>query len=533
MEQRKRGRPRKPDALSGAERARRFRARHAPAVTTPPRPRPTDDPAAALARWARRALKVPPGHPAAGRPMALPPWAVEFLRGALAAPGHKAALVCARKNAKSAICAVLALGYLVGPLRTAGWRGAVASLNRTKAALLMRQCEAIACASGLAGLEFRRSPYPGHVRGPEGELVILSADRGAGHAESLDLVLCDETGLMSERDREMLASLVSSTSAKNGRIIHLSIRGDGPFVPELLSDVAVFRTVYAAADGCALDDRSAWRAANPGLGTIKPLAYMVRESAAAVAVPANENMFRAHDLNQAVDPSREMICTQADWRACTVPEDELPPRKGDCTVGFDAGSSASMTAAAAFWPASGRLEVYCGFPATPGLLARGKADFVGDLYQRMHDRGDVKLYRGRVAPLGSFLADLGARLDGATVTAFGADRHRREDVMQGLEDAGLRWRWTPRGTGASSVADGSHDVRAFQRAVLSGRLKCAPNLAAEYSVMESDIRYDVAGNPALGKAQARSRIDAMQATVIACGLGSIVKPRRAFRVHVA
>ena len=47
--------------------------------------------------------------------MTLPPWAVEFLRGALAAPGHKALLCCGRKNAKSAITAVLMLGYLVGP----------------------------------------------------------------------------------------------------------------------------------------------------------------------------------------------------------------------------------------------------------------------------------------------------------------------------------------------------------------------------------------------------------------------------------
>ena len=526
--------PRKRIHATNADRQREYRLRLVPKPKPARRPRPTTDPAAALARWAASTLKVPPGHPAAGRPMRLPPWAVEFIRGALAAPGHKAALVCARKNAKSAICAVLALGYLVGPLRTAGWRGAVASLNRTKAALLMRQCEAIALASGLAGLEFRRSPYPGHIRGPEGELVILSADRGAGHAESLDLVLCDETGLMSERDREMLASLVSSTSAKNGRIIHLSIRGDGPFIPELLSDVAVFRTVYAAPDGCALDDRSAWRAANPGLGSIKPLAYMVREAAAAAAVPANANMFRAHDLNLAVDPSREMICTQADWRACEVPEDELPPRKGGCTVGFDAGSSSSMTAAAAFWPASGRLEVYCGFPSVPGLEARGQADFVGDLYVRMEQAGHVKVYGGRVTPLGSFLADLGARLDGVTVTAFGADRHRKEDVLQGLESAGLRWRWVARGTGASAVADGSHDVRSFQKAVLSGKLKTAPNLAAEYAVMESDMRYDVAGNPALDKAGARSRIDAMQAAVIAVGLGSTARraPQQV-RFHVA
>ena len=71
--------------------------------------------------------------------MTLPPWAVEFLRGALAAPGHKALLCCGRKNAKSAITAVLMLGYLVGPLRAADWKGAVASINRTKAGLLMKQ----------------------------------------------------------------------------------------------------------------------------------------------------------------------------------------------------------------------------------------------------------------------------------------------------------------------------------------------------------------------------------------------------------
>ena len=164
---------------------------------------------------------------------------------------------------------MLALGYLAGPLRVEGWKGAVASLNRTKAGLLLRQCEAIAQASKLEGLEFRRVPYPGRIVGPHGELTILSADRGAGHAESLDLVLCDETGLMFERDREMLASLVSSTSAKDGRVIHLSIRGDGPFVPELLQDADVFRMVYAAPDRCEVNDRAAWRAANPGLGTIK------------------------------------------------------------------------------------------------------------------------------------------------------------------------------------------------------------------------------------------------------------------------
>ena len=458
--------------------------------------------------------------------MRLPAFAVDFLRGALADDSHAALLCCGRKNAKSAICAVLALGYLAGPLRTAGWKGAVASLNRTKAGLLIRQAEAIAAASGLAGLEFRRSPYPGRILGPHGEVVVLSADRGSGHAESLDLVLVDETGLMQERDREMLASLTSSTSAKDGRVVHLTIRGDGPFVPELLQDSAVFRTVYAAPDRCELDDRDAWLAANPGLASgVKSIAYMARQAAAAAAVPANERSYRAHDLNQAVSPSREMICSQSDWSAC-VEGGELPPRRGSCTVGFDAGQSSSMTSCAAFWCETGRLEAWCGLPATPDLLQRGHDDHVGELYCRMESRGDLKLYAGRVTPAGSFLHDVAARLEGEHVIAFGADRVREKEVLQACEAAGVRWPWFRRGTGASKHADGSHDIRAFQKAVLSGALRCRDNLCLEHAVCESDIRYDGAGNPALDKATHRSRIDALQAAVIAVGLGESLRSRK-------
>ena len=464
--------------------------------------------------------------------MRLPPFATEFLRGALAGDTFKALLCCGRKNAKSAICAVLALGYLAGPLRVEGWKGAIASLNRTKAGLLLRQCEAIAQASKLEGLEFRRVPYPGRIVGPHGELTILSADRGAGHAESLDLVLVDETGLMMGRDREMLASLVSSTSAKDGRVIHLSIRGDGPFVPELLQDAAVFRMVYAAPDRCEVGDRAAWRAANPGLGSIKSLAYMERESRAAAAVPANERAFRAHDLNQAVSPSRELICSQSDWAACVRAEGDLPPRSGPCAVGFDAGQSASMTAAVAYWPATGRLEAWCGLPATPDLMRRGHDDAVGDLYVRMEARGDLKLYGGRVTPVGSFLADVSARLEGEHVIAFGADRVREKECLQACEAAGVRWPWHRRGTGAAKHADGSHDIRAFQRQVLSARLATRDNLALEHAVCESDIRYDGAGNPALDKARQASRIDALQAGVIAVGLGVALAGRRRSRAYL-
>ena len=142
------------------------------------------DPVGVLATWAAETLIVPPGHPLAGRPMVLPPFAVAWLRAAWDA--HESALSTARKNAKSAIAAILALGYLCGPLRRPGWRGAVASLDKGKAAELRRQVAEIAEASGL-DVKVRRSPYPGVIESATGSLDTLSADKNAGHASGYDL----------------------------------------------------------------------------------------------------------------------------------------------------------------------------------------------------------------------------------------------------------------------------------------------------------------------------------------------------------
>ena len=264
--------------MANRERQRRYRERQREAkrsATVISFPAPAD-PVGELVAWSRDVLRVPVGHPLAGEPMELPGFAVDFLRAGWTA--HESALCTARKNSKSAICAVLALGFLAGPLRQPGWRGAVASVNKEKAAEVRAQIEAIAKASGLAGgLRFRRAPYPGRVESETGTLEILSSDRTAGHSSSFDAVVVDETGLLPERSRELLAGLRSSVSAKGGRVIHISVRGDSPLYAEVLNNPAVVAHVYQAPDGCRLDDEDAWRAANPGLGTVKQIDYMRAE----------------------------------------------------------------------------------------------------------------------------------------------------------------------------------------------------------------------------------------------------------------
>ena len=239
---------------------------------------------------------------------------------------------------------------------------------------------------------------------------------------------------------------------------------------------------------------------------------------------ADQSSFRAHDLNQPQSPTRETIVSVTDWDKC---EEENPPeRDGVCVVGFDAGGSVSMTAAAAIWPASGRLECWAALPATPDLQQRGQADGCGRLYQRMHDAGELVTYGGRVTPVVEFIQGMADRLAGQRVIACGADRFRRAEVLEGFERAGVTWPLVWRGQGASSTADGSHDVRAFQRAVLRGWLQCAPSLLMQRAIAESSVVRGTSGNPKLDKARFMGRIDALQSAVIAAGLAEIHNAKR-------
>ena len=237
---------------------------------------PLTDPAgmvAALADWCNETLIVPFGHPLAGQPMALPPFIADFLIDALP-PGVTEALLCtARKNSKTGGIGMLVDGLLAGPLRRPGmWIGCV-SISREKAGELLLACRQIAEASDLPGIEFLRTPPPGMIRTPDGSTAeFLSADKNAGHASGFDFFIVDELGLMTERDRDLVARMRSSMSARNVRLIGLSIRGESPMLEEMLERKELPQTVvhlYAPdiPEGGDVDthDPAIWALGNPGL----------------------------------------------------------------------------------------------------------------------------------------------------------------------------------------------------------------------------------------------------------------------------
>ena len=489
-------------------------------------------------RWIERTLKVPTG-PLAGRPFRVPTWQRDWLVDA-AAPGiRESGLSVARKNGKSGLIAAYLLAHLVGPLVARDWRCVVSSLTGPLAAELRDAIVATAKASALdQSIQVRRAPPPGRIFGKEGTRIdFLAADKATGHALGADLAILDEAGLLLENARFLWNALFTSISGRDGRMWAISVQGEGPMFTELeqrAGSPSVHWVKYTAPNQCDLRDVDAWTAANPGIADgIKSHAYMEDAAERAVTSPGNESHFRAWDLNQPVDPEREMIVTVSNYAKCL--DKDAPSPSKDMVVGIDLGGTASMTCAVAYSPHDYTMLVRGAFGDDPPLSVRGRKDRLGTLYDRMIREGELRLYPGSVVPIADFLRDVFYEFtDLGNIIAIGADRYRRREVESFMRDAGLpiyarHWR----GTGAGATADGSHDIRAFQRAILERKIRMRPSTMLESAIASSMLRFDKAGNPALDKASGNARIDALSAAVIALGIAEGITDAPLFKVHVA
>ena len=483
-----------------------------------------------IKEWAESTLVVPTG-PLSGQPIIAHPYLYDWTGHALDDSVTEAAMSIARKNAKTGWIAVVDLCYLIGPLNRKNWRGVVGSLNG-KLALEMRSAlEQTAKAANLRGLDIHRSPTPGVAYGLQGaQLDFLAADKGSGHAVGGDLAILDEGGLMEENLRWLWNSIDSATSGRDGKLWVLSIQATGPMFAEMEqrdlegNEPHLFFQRWAAEADAAIDDPDGWAAANPGLmHGIKSLRFMQTRAARALSVPLDQPAFRAQHLNQKISPGTINICTMDDW--ITVERRWSPIlKRGPVILGLDIGGSDAMTAATAYWPETGGMQGFATLPGSPSLRQRGKADAVGSLYEQMERVGDLTTQAGqRTVNVPRFLADVRDRLGDADIKAVVTDTYKKADVAQKVE----QWARSTdcdivlRGGPNSQSATGAHDLIAFQTAIKS-RLAFMPSTVMLHAINRSNIKMrgvtlDI---PTLSKVSQTSRIDVLQAAVIAVGLSA-------------
>ena len=219
------------------------------------------------------------------------------------------------------------------------------------------------------------------------------------------------------------------------------------------------------------------------------------EADKARADPSLLPAFRALRLNMGVsDVLVNTLIDAGSWER--VEADDLPDRAGPYALGMDLGDGAAMSAAAAYWPATGRLEAVAAFPEEPGLSDRGLRDGVGRLYLDMARRGELIVTAGQAvsveALLGEVLARGGAGRPLSLRTATGRRTCARRSTGR---TSRKRFSWRA----ARASEDGAEDVRAFRRAVLEDRVAPGRSLLLRAALSEARTVADPSANEKLAK----------------------------------
>lgn len=491
-----------------------------------------------------QSLKIPEG-PSAGSALKLAPFQKKFVTGALAPGISIAALSIGRGNAKTALSSGLALGELLGQIGDTqpNREIPVGARTRDQARLVWNFVAGYARylpAETQKRLTFRRAPRL-EVEYEDGNgvhlLRCLAADGKSALGGAPTLAIMDERGHWArDKGDELEHALLSGMGKRGGRalIISTSAPDDAhPFSKWLDEEQdGVYRQEHRPAPGLPADDLDSLLIANPGAvaGIGSSIEWLQAQARRAIARGGSSlTTFRLYNRNERVSgETRDLLLTVDEWLACEVAE--LPLRSGQVLIGIDLGGSASMTAAAFYWPDTGRLEALGWFPTQPNLSDRGAADGVGSRYTEMASRGELSTLGHATVPVAAWLSEVMRHVEGERIAALVMDRYKQAELGQAIDAAGIRAPLVWRGFG---FKDGNEDCERFRRSCFDGKVKAAPSLLLRSAFAETVCLRDPANNIKLAKARSLGRIDAASASVLAVAQGARMLAQPAKKVREA
>ena len=478
----------------------------------------------------------------AGDLMRVLPWQRRFLRGAFGVDGD-AALSIARGNGKSTLVAAVACAVVDGPLRQPRAEVVCVASSFAQGRIIFEHVLAFLEAAGrdLSDRKVWRVQDSANVatieHRPSGSRVrCIGSDPKRAHGLAPVLVLADEPAQWEQSKRDAMRAALATAMGKidDSRMIALGTRPADPahWFSKMLDGGADYGQSHHAAESDPPFRVRTWRKANPSLTAMPSLEKRIRREAQdARRDPAMLASFRALRLNQGTDDVlRAMLIDTSVWRRAERPEPV--DMAGRYALGLDLGQSAAMSAAAAYWPESGRLEAFAVFPELPDLRERGLADGVGALYVKMAERGELLLAGRHVADIKALLGEVLDRWGRPAVIA--CDRWREGDLREALD--AIRFPLADLAIRGQGFKDGGEDVRTFRKAIIGGDVLPSRSLLLRAAMGEARTIGDPAGNHKLAKKteggrRAEARDDAAASAILAVSEGvrrhaRAPKPRR-------
>ncbi|PYC48190.1 terminase [Litorivita pollutaquae] len=505
--------------------------------------RPTKQGAAAIEFLEN--LTIPEGKQAGNR-VKLAKYQKAFINGALKKDVMVACLSIGRGNGKTALSAGLALADVMGVLSEQPKREVIlAARNRDQARIafqfIVGFVERLPDDLQEQFTIRRGSKLEVEFSGKGGGIArCIAADGKSILGGAPTLAILDERAAW-EKDKgdNLENAILSGLGKRDGRalIISTSAPDDSNTFSRWLDEPppGTYVQEHRPDFGLPADDLESLLVANPGAkeGIGSTPEWLIAQAKRAISRGGSAlSSFRNLNRNERVSTEdRSVLVTVDEWLAAEVAPDELPERSGPCILGVDLGGSRSMSAAALYWPETGRLEAVGTFPCNPSLADRGASDGVSGRYVEMQERGELTTMGDTTVPVGRWLADVVNMTDGQGVAAVVGDRFRHAEFVEAMRAAGLdRVPFIWRGFG---WRDGSEDIERFRRALFEGQVKTVPSLLLRSAFADAITLVDPAGNHKLAKARSLGRIDAAAASVIAVAEGQRMAARPAAKARVA
>ena len=428
-----------------------------------------------------------------------------------------AALSVARGNGKSAILAGLSLAHLLGPMQEPYGEAYAAALDREQAVVLYRMaCAYIYETPWMAARVNIRDQFKEITDLESGSIWrALTSDARKAHGLAPSFWVADEVAQWRSRELwDNLATGMGKRAEALGVTISTQAADDHHFFSEMLDaepSPTVYVQLHAAPDECALDDRDAWAAANPALGTFLNEDQFADAAARAMRSPSFEPSFRLLQLNQRVDAEGRFL-NAADWEANGEPFDAAEMEGQRCYGGLDLSSTRDLTALALWFPDAGALLAWHWVPLDT-IGEREDRDRVP--YRQWTDAGWIEATAGRSTDRTAIvraLSEIRGRYD---VQGIAYDRWRYEELGKLLNDEGIALPMTEFVPGFKSYAPA---VDAFEKAVLDKRVRHNGSPLLRWQAGNVVIETDPAGNRKPAKNKSIDRIDGIVAAIMAVGL---------------
>lgn len=464
-----------------------------------------------------------------------------FLRGAFAPGVSRAGFTLGRGGGKTGLASALGLSALCpdSPLHAPGFEIAVVASSFNQATICGLS---VKTSLEIMGMEFGRT---GNYRvrdsqnmfeiqhhASKARLRVYGSDSKRAHGLRPNLLLCDEPAQWEVGGEKLYAALKTALGKRRGaRLLAFGTRPDSEshWFERLLTekDPAVFSMIFATDRKKPWDVERWWRDANPALDEGFPDIEILRtEARIARNDPDELAAFRALRLNQGTrDVLTPYLIDPDQWKEAET-EADLPEADGPYCLGLDLGGVGAFTAAAAYWPKTGRLDGFQACGGIPALPERAKADRVPGIYEQMEARGELLVLGGKVVPVGDFLKECVLRW--GRPSALACDRWREGELTDAVNEAKLRlpaptWR-------GQGFRDGGIDIRAFKTELGENRVHAPQSLAMRSAFAEARIMQDPAGNEKLAKKSEAGRRqlgrdDLANAIILAVAEGSRRRPK--------